>query len=296
MHRLGRVLIIGSGGQLGSYLMRTFSDLETVGLEHRDIQIEKETSVASALEQYRPDIVINTAAFHNVDRCEREPAAAFAINAVGVDTVAGMTAKSGAVFVTISTDYVFSGEKHTPYTEEDTPDPLNAYGISKYAGELLTRRHAAPYLIVRTSGLYGVGVSSTKGYTFVNRILQQAEDGERVRVVDDMVFSPSYAFHVTQATRRILEARRFGVYHVAGAGYCSWYEFAKTALEFSRIPADIQPIKYADFGSAVRRPMFSALESHAMKKARIPALPDWKEGLRAFVRERSNQSIALRRQ
>lgn len=287
VHALGRVLIIGAGGQLGAYLMRTFSDLEPVGLEHRDMRIDEEKSAASALEKYKPEIVINTAAFHNVDRCEREPAAAFAINAVGVDIIAGLTASIGAVFVTFSTDYVFSGKKTTPYTEEDTPGPLNSYGISKYAGELLTQRRAAPHLIVRTSGLYGAGVSSTKGYTFVNRILQQAQAGEPVRVVDDMFFSPSYALHVAQATRRILEARQFGVYHVAGAGYCSWYEFAKTALESSHIHAKIQPIKYADFRSAVRRPMFSALENRAMEQAHIPGLPHWKDGLRAFVRERS---------
>lgn len=284
---LGRVLIIGAGGQLGTYLMRTFSDLETVGLEHREVRIEEESSVAWALEKFEPNIVINTAAFHNVDRCEREPAAAFAINAVGVDTVARLSASSGAVFVTFSTDYVFSGEKATPYSEVDTPAPLNVYGISKYAGELLTQRRAASHLIVRTSGLYGAGVSSTKGYTFVNRILQQAKAGEPVRVVDDMFFSPSYALHVAQATRRILEAGKSGVYHVAGAGHCSWFEFAKTALELSHIHAEVQPIKYTDFGSAVRRPMFSALKNRAMEQAHIPGLPHWKDGLRAFVRERS---------
>lgn len=287
VHALGRVLIFGAGGQLGAYLMRTFSDLEAVGLDHRDMRIEEEKSVLWALEKYKPDIVINTAAFQNVDRCELEPAAAFAINAVGVDTVAGLTASSGAVFVTFSTDYVFDGEKTTPYTEDDTPAPINSYGISKYAGELLTQRRAAPHLIVRTSGLYGAGVSSTKGYTFVNTILQQAQAGAPVRVVDDMFFSPSYALHVAQATRRILEARKSGVYHVAGAGYCSWYEFAKTALELNHIHAEVQPIKYTDFGSAVRRPMFSALENLAMEQAHIPGLPHWKDGLRAFVRERS---------
>ncbi len=286
------VVILGANGQLGHELISLFDSTKTRGLTHEDIEIQDKGAVQRALVESRPSVLINTAAFHNVDRCEQQPTKAFSVNAFAVDSLAHLCGTARCIFVHLSTDYVFDGRKGLPYAEVDSPNPLSAYAISKLAGELLIRRHKGTHYVVRTAGLYGIQGSRSKGYTFIDRILRQAEAGEPIRVVDDMFFSPSYTLYVAQAIRRIIEKAPFGTYHVAGSGWCSWYEFAKTALEFSDFDADIAPIKYADFQSNVRRPMFSALENRAMKEAGLPDLPHWKDGLRAYLAERSALKVS----
>jgi len=281
------VVIVGASGQLGHELTSVLADKRLHSLTHEEIEIQDEASVQKSVIGLKPSLLINTAAFHNVERCEQKLKQAFAVNAFAVDSLSSACSAAGSVFAHISTDYVFDGLKRGPYVEVDWPNPLNVYAMSKLAGEFLIRRHNGKHYIIRTSGLYGIVGSRSKGYTFIDNILKQAEAGKPIRVVDDMFFSPSYTLHVAQAIRRIIENAPFGIYHVAGSGYCSWYEFAKTALEWSNIDADIAPIKYADFQSNVKRPMFSALENRAMKEAGLPDLPHWKDGLRAYLTERA---------
>jgi dTDP-4-dehydrorhamnose reductase len=158
--------------------------------------------------------------------------------------------------------------------------------MSKLAGELLTKRHGPEWFIFSTSGLYGTAGSHGKGYTFVDRVLGQAERGEPVRVVDDMTFSPSYTVHVAAAMRRVIEARRFGLYHVTNTGMCTWFEFAREAFALSGIVADLQPIKTSDYKSAVKRPLFSVLAHGELVRAGLPDLPDWRAGLRDYLEAR----------
>ena len=236
----------------------------------------------------RPTLVINCAAFHHVDHCEVQPERAFAVNALAVDRLAAAAACVGAAFLTVSTDYVFDGKLTTrPYREDDAPNPLSVYGASKYAGELLARRHSERTFIVRTSGLYGRTGSTVKGYTFIDRVLKQAEAGEPVRVVDDVVFSPSYAVDVARALRRLIETGRFGLYHVTNRGACSWYEFAGEAFRLSGISPDFAPIKYNGFGSLVRRPMHSPLEHAALDALGVEPVPHWRDGLAEYLLART---------
>ncbi len=281
-----RVLIIGAGGQLGSDLVRVFADFGPIGLDHKAVDIEVSSSVSRTLARYRPNVVINTAAFHNVEVCETRPDRAFAVNALAVDDLAAQCALAGAQLCHISTDYVFDGETKIPYNEYAPTNPLSAYGISKLSGELLIKRHLEEYFIIRTSGLYGIRGSSVKGYTFIERILTQAAEGRPLDVVNDITFSPSYTKHVAEAIRRIVERRVFGTYHVTNTGQCTWYEFAREILAQAAITTDLRETTSERFPTLARRPKFSALRHGAMDALGFPAMPTWSEGIRDYLRER----------
>jgi len=281
-----RVLIVGASGQLGRELMKVFADVDAVGVDHGLVDIERPGAFATALQRHAPDLVINTAAFHNVELCETQPERAFAVNALAVDRCAAECALANVAFAHVSTDYIFDGEAHEPYDEGAPARPLNAYGVSKYAGELLIERSTQRRYVFRTSGLYGIAGSSTKGYTFIERILEQAAAGKSLRVVDDVTFSPSYARHVAESMRRIVETERYGTYHVTNAGASTWYEFAKEALRRANISADVTAVTQATFPSLARRPQYSALAHNAMGRLGMPAAPAWQDGLDAYLAER----------
>jgi len=281
-----RVVIVGASGQLGSDLMETFSDVEPVGLEHRTFDIEHPTAIAAMLLRYRPDVVINTAAFHNVELCETRPDRAFAVNALAVDQLAAQCASANVALAHVSTDYVFDGELARPYLESDPARPLSAYGISKYAGELLIARNTERAFIFRTSGLYGIRGSSVKGYTFIERMLTQAAEGKPLRVVDDVTFSPSYTRHVATAIRQVIETGRYGTYHITNAGSCTWYGFAREIFSQANVTAELSPTTQASFPSLARRPQYSALAHEALLELGLPEMPDWRMGIREYLSER----------
>ena len=277
------VAIVGASGQLGSALRRAFAGREVVAPAHAAAPFEDRAAVERLLDLHRPGVLINCTAFHHVDTCEREPARAFAINALAVDAAAGACAARGVTFATVSTDYVFDGTLGRAYREDDAVNPLTAYGASKAAGEMLTRRHGPRHIIVRTSGVFTAGGSSNKGYTLIEKVLQQAERGEPTRMVADMVFSPSYAPHVARAVRELVDAEAFGTHHVTNAGACSWYDFVATAFEKARLKAPLERIDYASLGNSTRRPMYSALENTTFEPAGIEPLPSWQAALDDFL-------------
>ena len=287
---LDRTLIIGATGQLGSELMRAFEDRAPHGFDHAAIEIENQGSIEAALGSVRPTLVINTAAFHNVDECERQPARAFAVNAMALDRLAVAVQRQGAALATISTDFVFDGTQRRPYRESDEPNPLNHYGLSKRAGEIFVEVRTPRHFIFRTSGLYGLRTASQKGYTFVDRIIRQAETGETPRVVTDMVFSPSYAADVAETIRRVIEREAFGLCHVTNTGSCSWYEFAQEALRLAGLSTEITPISYREFGSVVKRPAYSALAHDTLERLGI-LMPSWRDGLRRYVEARTAKAL-----
>ncbi len=287
MNFLERTLVLGGGGQLGTDLVRVFREGGTVLVpDRRSADLTQPESLRAMLVRYRPTLVINTAAYHNVEQCEIYPDRAFATNAIGVDALAGLCALAGIAFAHISTDYVFDGTLGRAYREDDAPNPLNAYGISKYAGERLVPRHGERHFIFRTSGLYGRAGSSTKGYTFIERVVGQAQRGEPVRVVDDMTFSPSYTLHVAELIRRIIERGSFGIYHVTNAGSCSWYEFAHAAFDLLGLRNEIERVTYAAFDTSIKRPLHSELEHARVAELGIEDAPPWRDGLAAYFGDR----------
>jgi len=287
MSLLDRIVIVGASGQLGTELVAELAPYKPIAADRAAYDLGDHDAMRSLVSRFAPTLVINTAAYHNVEHCEIHPDRALAINAIAVDALANACALAGAAFAQVSTDYVFDGRTDRPYCEADGINPINAYGVSKAAGEQLIRRHGERHFVFRTSGLYGRAGSSTKGYTFVERVLGQAERGEPIRVVDDMTFSPSYARDVASAIRRILQNGTFGTYHVTNAGHCTWFAFAAEAFRLAGLqPTDFQPVSYRSFDRYIDRPAFSALDLGAIARERIALPPHWMDGLAAYIAER----------
>jgi dTDP-4-dehydrorhamnose reductase len=280
-----RVLVFGGSGQLGSEIVRRWSDCDVAAPSSAEVDIEDAGAVASAIAGHAPDVVINCAAFHNVDVCQREPDRAFAINATAVESIARAARDAGAAFVTLSTDYVFDGETDRPYRETDAPNPLSQYGASKLEGERRVARLGSRAYVVRTCGLYGTRVSSSKGYTFVDRVLAQAREGKPQQIVDDAFASPTYAVHLADALRGLIGTNDYGLYHAAAAGAVSWYAFASEALRRAGVAGTIEPISRDTWKPQTPRPRFSALASDRLAAHGI-AMPAWGEGLSDYLRDK----------
>jgi dTDP-4-dehydrorhamnose reductase len=283
------IVLIGASGQLGEALSEAWRARALVTPSRAELDFLDAGAVEAFLDRLKPDVLVNCSAFHNVEECERTPAPAFAANALAVDAAAQACAQRGIAFATVSTDYVFDGTAGRAYDETDAPNPLSAYGVSKLAGELLTRRHGPRHYIIRTSGVFGKSGTSNKGYTFIERILQQAERGEPLRIVDNITFSPSYAPHIARVIVDLVDREAFGTHHVTGSGATTWYAFAGAALDGAGLHADLTAIRYDAFGSGTRRPLFSALRSITLPALGIAPAPPWEDGVADYLLERSRR-------
>ncbi|MBV8656139.1 MAG: dTDP-4-dehydrorhamnose reductase [Candidatus Eremiobacteraeota bacterium] len=273
-----RVALIGGSGQLGTEIRRRWTDDEIVAPPHAEIDIEDAAAVAAMLDAVKPDAVVNCAAFHNVDRCEAEPGRAFAVNAVAVDRVAHLCDERSTAFVTISTDYVFDGNATAPYREAAVPHPLSLYGLSKLAGEHLALRGGGRVFVVRTCGLYGNSVEGRR--PFIERVL--AADSQMLRVVADVVVSPTFAGHLAAALRRLVATDAYGLYHAVNAGAVSWYDFACEARKQAGRSDSVEPIAADEWKAAAVRPRFSALENDKLDALGI-GMPSWRDGIGAYL-------------
>lgn len=277
------VLIIGSGGQLGRELVKVFEG-RAVPLDLPALDIRDPEGLGKILQAHRPDTVINTAAFHNVPGCEKDPERAFSLNVLGVRNLRDACRKIEARFVHISTDYVFDGGKGDPYTEEDVPNPLNLYGVTKLAGEFFARQVPVHY-VIRISSLFGIGGSLGKGGTnFVKLMLQAARMKDSVAVSSNIRSSPTYAPDAAAAIRGILEdGPPPGIFHVTNSGGCSWYEFAREIFRLtgSRIRLD-ERIETPELEGGLRRPLYTELRS-----VKRPPLRPWSEALGDYLAEES---------
>ncbi|MGB6060183.1 MAG: dTDP-4-dehydrorhamnose reductase [Candidatus Aquilonibacter sp.] len=279
-----KVLLIGGSGQLGSEICKRWTSDDIVAPPHSELDLEDAFALKDAVDDVCPELVVNCAAFHNVDICERQSDHAFEANALAVDRVAALCEKRDTAFLTISTDYVFDGGTTVPYTEEDCARPISVYGASKLAGEQLVLRRAATAFVVRTCGLYGVHASQSRG-TFIDRIIAQVRSGEIPRVVSDVIASPTYAGHLATALRQLVETGASGLYHACNVGPVSWYDFARAALDLAGIPQPIEPIPAAQWKAPARRPVFSALANTKLDALGIE-MPSWREGIAAYLRDK----------
>jgi dTDP-4-dehydrorhamnose reductase len=274
-----RFAITGAAGMLGQDLLAAAKagGHEVLALPRTELDIVDDVAVAQALSDARPDVVVNCAAWTNVDGAESEEASALAVNGAGAGNVARAAATAGAWTIHLSSDYVFDGAKRSAYLESDPVGPISAYGRTKLAGELAVAG-AAPgrHTIVRSSWLYGVG-----GPCFPATILRLAAERDQLNVVDDQVGCPTFTGHLASALVQIAVRRPAGVLHVAGAGSCSWYEFAREIVARAGISCDVRPCTTADMPRPARRPAYSVLGSERGDDA--PALPDWRHGLAEYV-------------
>jgi dTDP-4-dehydrorhamnose reductase len=291
--RGARVALIGGSGQVGTALRAAFGARIAAAPGHDEVALEDAGALAVLLDAAAPDVLINCAAFHNVDACERDPDRAFALNAEAVDAAAVACAQRGIRFATISSDYVFDGTLGRAYRETDTPNPRTVYGVSKLAGEERTRARGPRHLIVRTSGVFGTTGSSNKGQPLIERVLAAAQRGEPSRMVSDIVFSPSYAPHVAAAIVALVDAGAAGTHHVTNAGSCSWYAFVAEALAKAGFAdAPLEPTTYAELANPTPRPRHSPLENTTFAALGIAPLPPWQAALDAFVVARAARLAA----
>jgi dTDP-4-dehydrorhamnose reductase len=282
-----KIAVIGSTGQLGTDLVKVLqNEHEVLSLTHQNLEVTDYNSCL-ALRNSRPDIVINTAAFHKTDQCEEEPLKTFSVNAIGARNIATVSQEIEATTIFISTDYVFDGSKNEPYTEDDNPNPINTYGISKLAGELFTKQNPKHY-IIRVASLFGAAGASGKGGNFVETMITKAKKNEPISIIDDMWMSPTYTKDAALIIKKVIELKLpFGIYHGTNLGYCSWYQFANEIFKITCLNPSLKPIKTRDMQVKARRPQFSALKSAKFPKNGI-MIRDWKEALYDYLREKGH--------
>ncbi len=288
-----KVAVIGANGQLGSDLVIAFSESNDAvsGLTHADIEISDLASVSRVLERIRPQVIVNTAAMHHVENCEREPEKSFAVNALGPRNVALAARDLGAVLLHVSTDYVYDGSKGSPYLEEDNPRPLNAYGITKLAGEHFVRATTAKHFVIRTSGLYGKSPCRAKGgLNFIELMLKLAKERGEVRVVDNEVVSPTSTAELAEQIVRLSHSDCYGLYHATAEGSCSWHEFAREIFAVTDTPVRLKVAAPDEFPAKVARPKYSVLENRALKSRGLNAFKPWQDGLHKYLGNRIKSS------
>ena len=286
-----KIVIIGADGQLGRDLLRATQEAghevkPYMGPEELDVTCDE--AVAAAISEQRPEIAISTAARCDVDACETDTLNAFAVNAVGAGHVARACQENGARFIHMSTDYVFSGDKGSPYLEADAPNPINAYGITKLAGEHFVQAYCEDHLIVRSSGLYGVAGSREKGGNFVETMVRLSADRPELKGVSDQTLSPTYTRDLALAIVELAATKARGIVHLCNEGACSWYDWAQETFELLGRTTRLDPVPMDSFPSVARRPKFTALESRVMGDLGLGSLPPWRDALKRYLEEKGH--------
>lgn len=283
-----RTLVTGAGGQLGQDLVDAFADHEVVGLTHGDLDVADEAAVVAAVRDHEPDLVVHAAAWTDVDGCEDDPDRAHRVNALGSWWVARACETADAAMVLVSTDYVFDGVggargsdgSPAPYTEFEPVRPLNVYGRSKAAGEALVRQALRRHYVVRTAWVCGA-----RGSNFVTTMLRVGRERGEARVVDDQIGSPTFTRDLAGAIRELAVSGRYGTYHRTNSGTCSWYDLAAAVYEDAGVEVDLARTTSAEFQRPAPRPAYSVLSNRHAELAGLRALPHWRDGLRAMLRE-----------
>jgi dTDP-4-dehydrorhamnose reductase len=278
-----RAFIAGATGQLGRELVRLLGERVVFAGGSRELDVRDGDAVARIIRGTRPNVVFNASAFNDVDGAETSPHEAFAVNSCGPLHLARAAAENGALFVHVSTDYVFDGNADSPYTEDDTPHPISVYGATKLAGEQLVEQIECPSLIVRTSGLFGAGGSRIKGGSFVDRVLAKARTGKPLMVVGDQVFSPTYAPDLAAALLGLIQKSARGLFHVSNGGAISWHGLAVAALEQAGLKVEVKQIRTLDLGARARRPAHSVLSKERFTGLGIAPLRSWRDALEEYM-------------
>lgn len=281
-----KILVIGSNGQLGTDISYQAKNLgyDVVDLDHSSIEIKQLESALQKIEEISPDVIINTAAMHNVEKCEENPSLAFQVNGIGSKNLAIISNKLDVLLIHISTDYVFSGSKGKPYTETDLTGPLNTYAITKLAGEHYIQATAKKYFILRTSGLYGSSPCRAKGgLNFVELMLKLAKERDEIRVVDDEILTPTSTKELANQVIKMIDCSKYGIYHATAEGSCSWYAFAKKIFEIAYVKTNLQIAGPNEFPMKVLRPKYSVLENANLKRENINLLGNWEDGLKNYL-------------
>jgi dTDP-4-dehydrorhamnose reductase len=283
---MSRILVIGAKGMLGRDLVEVLRSSsrndEVIGWDFEDIDIQEEQSTIAKIERNYPKIVINVAAFTDVDGCELNEEKVFAINAEGMRHVALGALRCRAKVVYLSTDYIFDGKKREPYLESDPPNPLNVYGRSKWKGEQYVQELVENSLIIRTQWLYG-----RYGNNFVTSVLRQASEKRVLSIVNDQIGSPTYTADLSQAISVLIQCDVKGIFHVSNSDLCTWYTFGQAILKLAGIVGvKIIPISSKELGRRATRPSYSVLSTQKLKRETGMTLRPWSEALKDYLQSK----------
>jgi dTDP-4-dehydrorhamnose reductase len=285
-----RIALIGADGQLGSDLLRALRGDEVAPLYYPAFDITDAAGARRTLREIRPETVINTAAFNRVDECEDDPRTPLEVNALAVRELSLAARELRFCLVHFSTDYVFDGRRERPYVEDDMPNPLSVYGVSKLAGEYFVRALLDKFFLVRTCGLYGLAGSKEKGYNFVDRIISLAGEGKTVRVIDDQWVTPTSTAELADRLSALIRTDHYGLYHLTNEGSCTWFEFAREVFSLLGRPARLEPVDSRALGAKARRPRYSVLENKRAKAIGLPDFSPWPAALRDYLRRKGHLS------
>jgi dTDP-4-dehydrorhamnose reductase len=286
-----RVAIFGSGGQLGVELKAQFQERgsEVAGFERSRVDITDRGQVERAMAEFHPEIVINAAAYNQVDLAEKEPVAAYQVNALAVRNLAIACRQADARLVHFSTDYVFDGQAGRAYREEDATHPLSAYAVSKLAGELYASAYLEQPLIIRTCGVFGPGGLATPRGNFVELMLRLASQSGPLRVVEDFVASPTYAPALAARTADLIARGAHGIFHAGGGTPISWFDWAAKIFDAAHLKPELKPTNEREFHTAARRPKYSALSNAKMEALGIAPMPKLDDAIREYLEKRARK-------
>jgi dTDP-4-dehydrorhamnose reductase len=278
-----RILLTGSSGQLGSECKEVLKDdYEIISPNKEELDITSWDKVIMSIDQLSPDIILNCAAFTNVDECEKEKKLAERINVEGPRNLAQGAARYDKIIVHISSDLIFNGRKRLPqpYFEDDPMSPLSRYGLTKMESEMAVKQNTPHYIIIRAGWIYGV-----RGDSFLKQMLQLAmkKDQKSIYVVNDQIGSPTWSYRLAQQIRVLIDNRKEGVYHATSEGYCSRYEWAKYFLEKMEITIPVLPCTSEEYPTPAKRPLNSILENRQLKIEGLNIMPNWQKDLDIFI-------------
>jgi len=285
-----RILVLGSSGQLGSELCSVLDDHEVVPATHSEIDIAQLDLLLKAAMRIRPDVIINAAAYTDVDGCEVERERAFLVNAAGARNAAIAARKAGAVLVHISTDYVFDGMKEEPYVEYDATNPLSVYGVSKLLGERMAMEQNPSSFILRVAWLY-----SPMRKNFVRTMLSLARERDEVRVVNDQRGAPTYAGDVARQIRLLIETECYGLYHCTSEAAAPGTISPGEIFRLAGIDVNVVPVTSAEFPRPAKRPASSVLDNFMLRIQGLDIMPSWDDSLTAHINEIRGGDGPLRR-
>ena len=288
-----KIAVIGANGQLGTDLMEVLAaNHDVIGLNHNDVEITDIDSVKRVLSAIAPDLVLNTAAYHIVPEAEKFPDKAFTTNGAAVLNLAKISHDLNIRFLHYSTDYVFDGKKQQPYTEDDSPGPLNVYATTKLAGEYFALNYSDKSYVVRVSGIYGKVPCRAKGGNFITTMVKLAKEKPEVRVVNDEILTPTPTYWIAKNTEALIKTDKYGLYHMSCEGEVSWYEFAKVIWDTLGLKTPLYAASVNDFPLVVKRPFYSVLENKNLNKIGINMMPEWKNSLKDFLKEEAKSLLA----
>lgn len=287
-----KLLITGSKGQLGTQIRKiiengkseigeidkVYSKAEVKYVDYDELDITNLNEVVNFISAFNPDVIINCAAYTNVDKCESDTGTAFKVNSLGSRNLAIGAEKVHAKLLHVSTDYVFNGQGNIPFKEYDLPSPVSVYGKTKLLGEQYVRENCSRYFIVRTAWLYGY-----YGKNFVYTIMKVGKEKGHLDVVNDQRGNPTNAEDLAHHILKIALTDEYGIYHCTGTGECSWYDFAREIIKLSKINCTVSPITSNDLGRAAKRPAFSSLDNMMLRSTVGDEMRPWEEAIKEFI-------------